>query len=303
MKYFTLLFIILLTGPAKSQTNVYHPFPESNAIWNIHFFLNCNWAGIANEDYSIEFGNDTIINLVTYHTLKTFYIESFSPGNCGSTGGPVQIYRGAIRQDTALKKVFIVPRDSSNEKLLYDFNMAIGDTVRGYLEPEPGQPDVVLSIDSILIGTQYRKKWKINQGYDISLIEGIGWTFGLTEPSPQNILDGPGFTMMCFTENGATLYPDTNSNCQLINSAGKIETRENVLAVFPNPNSGIFTVKANSVTLSKLEFYNSLGQLILTKVPSGNSEFTFNIADKGLFFLIGYYQSERRCCSTRIICN
>lgn len=304
MKYFILLFIILFSNSINGQTNVYHPFPEGNAVWNINYSLNCNWAGIANENYSIEIANDTLINLVSYHTLKTFYIESFSTGICGSPGGPVYIYRGAIRQDTSLKKVFIVPPDSSNEELLYDFNLTVGDTVRGFLEPYPNLAvsDVVFSIDSILIGSQHRKIWYFDPNHNIAMIEGIGWTFGLTEPSPHTI-DGSGFNITCFSQNGVTLYPDSNSICNLINYDAKIEIEESILLIFPNPNSGIFTVKSNSTKLSKFELFNIYGQLIMTKNTPVNSEFNFNISDKGLYFIVGYDQNNRSCYKSKLVCQ
>lgn len=297
--------MFLFSNSTNGQTNNYYPFPEGNAVWNINYSLNCFWAGIANENYSIEIANDTLINFITYHTLKTFYIESFSTGTCGTTGGPVYIYRGAIRQDTSLKKVFIVPPDSSNEELLYDFNMIVGDTVRGYLEPYPNiaTSDVVISIDSILIGSQYRKQWNINQGYGISIIEGIGCTFGLTEPSPQNVIDGPGFNLTCFSENGSTIYPNSSSTCNLINSIHKDVMSEKVFTIFPNPNSGNLTVKLNSTELSKLELFNIYGQLIWTKIVDLKSEFEINILNKGLYFIVGYDHNGRGCCRTKLICQ
>ncbi len=305
MKYTTLLFIILFSHSTNGQSNVYHPFPEGNAVWNINYFLNCNWAGIANENYSIEIANDTLINLVTYHTLKTYYIESFSTGTCGSLGGPVYIYRGAIRQDTSLKKVFIVPPDSTNEELLYDFNLTVGDTVRGYLEPYPNLAlsDVVISIDTIMLGSEYRKRWMINQSFNISMIEGIGWSFGLIQPSPQNVIDGPGYFLSCFSENGVPLYPDSNSICNLINTVNKFEPEKSILEVFPNPNSGAFTIKSNSTDLSKIEIYNSFGQLVLTNKMHSDNDFTFNTFAKGLFFIIGFDKNGRSYCSTKMVCE
>jgi hypothetical protein len=40
-------------------------------------------------------------------------------------------YAASIRQDTAARKVYIVPRNQTSEQLLYDFNMQVGDIFMG----------------------------------------------------------------------------------------------------------------------------------------------------------------------------
>ncbi len=66
-------------------------------------------------------------------------------------------YQGAIRQDTLARKVFIVLPDSITESILYDFTQNVGDTLNSILS-DFCYPDIISSIDSILIGNTYHRK-------------------------------------------------------------------------------------------------------------------------------------------------
>ncbi len=216
MRQFILPFIILFgTFYSISQTSIYHPFPDSDAVWNFHYHAYCFYNGDGDDNYSIVMTGDTLINGENYHQLKTPFIESYSTGNCGYN----QIgYRGAIREDVVEKKVYYVPPASTSEELLYDFNLEVGDTVKGYINTSlmPDDVDVVLSIDSVLVGSTYRKRWNINNCYGISIIEGVGSTYGLFMPSPGCTPDQASFSLTCLQQNGQPLYPDTLSVCEPI---------------------------------------------------------------------------------------
>ncbi len=300
MKYIIVCIFFLSKFSVFSQTTIYHPFPESNAVWNINYSLNCNWAGIANENYSISFSNDTTINLLTYHKLTTSYIESFSTGTCGSPSGTINYYRGAVRQEVSNKKVFIVPPDSAQESLLFDFNLNVGDTVRGFTE-DLGYEDVVQSIDSVFIGSDYRKRWNINSGYQISFIEGIGSTFGLVEKSPGNIVDGPGYYLTCYNQDNRSLYPDTNSQCSLINNITSHQLKKTILSVSPNPSSGNFKINLSMGELKLITIYNSMGNVICIFENEIGNQLEVDNFSNGIYTLIGFDKSGN-AFSSKIIC-
>src|SRR5947207_1265722 len=119
MKKYLLVLATIITLTAKSQTSVYHPFPDSSAIWNYHYVYSCLNFGIIDNNYSIIISGDTVINSQTYHQLNIFYVQDISTGTC-APGVPTG-YKGAIRQDTANKKVFYVSPSTGMEELLYDF--------------------------------------------------------------------------------------------------------------------------------------------------------------------------------------
>lgn len=259
-KHLLILTAVLSSTIAHGQTNIYHPFPDSNAVWNFHFQWYCFADGTADEYYSIAILGDTIINSQTYHKLTTPFVQSFSIGTCGgqSTG-----YKGAIRQDTSNRKVFFVPPSSNMEELLYDFTMQIGDTVQAYT----GMPtDTVQSIDSVLVGSTYRKRWNINTCYNIHFIEGVGSTYGLVEESPACITDLADYTLTCFQEHGQTLYPDTTTNCQLITSVNSIDIKLSHFDIYPTiVNDRIylkFQEKSYFMNTSNYQIINIQGEII-----------------------------------------
>ena len=280
-----LSFLLLTFKIGHSQTNVYHPFPDSASVWNIHYGAYCFSNGTGNADYSIVISGDTLISSQTYHKLITQYVQDFSTGTCGPTG--ILGYRGAIRQDKINKKVFFVPPSNSTVQLLYDFNMQVGDTVKGYIEGATlsGIPDIVQSIDSVLVGSNYHKRWKTNSIYGVSFIEGIGSTYGLIERSPGNVTDQAGYLIMCFKQNGITLYPSTATNCDILTSVNSIEKNLNQIKIFPNPTIGKFAIKNEGVAIERceVEIYNVLGEKVYSTTNSDKrTENSFLLMPDGL---------------------
>jgi hypothetical protein len=104
MKKLILLILLLPLLQAKAQTNVYHPLPDSNAVWNFNFHVTCPFGMVA--DYSIMISGDTILNNLNYKKLYTPHIQlAVGSSPCYFIESN---YRGAFRQDTSTKKVYIV---------------------------------------------------------------------------------------------------------------------------------------------------------------------------------------------------
>jgi len=273
---------------------VYHPFPHSNAVWNYEYMLIClGWGGIENDSYSYIFSGDTIVGLQSYQKLFIPAVNVIS-NTCGN-GSTVDItagYKGAIRQDTSNKQIFFLPPSDSVEQLLYDFNMQVGDTVKGYIESYAFQKDIVQSIDSVLVGSSYRKRWQINPWYGIQFIEGIGSTYGLIEKSPGNIIDAPDYSLTCFSQDGQTLYPDTSSSCDLIDAIVDKEIESSRPTISPNPFQSNATLLMNVGFEAKnlmLKICNSLGVIVRTEnIPS----FPFILEKKSLANGIYFYKVQ-----------
>ena len=271
-----------------AQKSVYYPFPDSNAQWNMHLSLQ-GIPGPAHEEfYSIILTGDTLINGLTYHKLTIPYVESsgksittmISPG-----------YKGAIRQDTLNRKTFIIPPATITEQLLYDFTMQIGDTVKGHIETYLNPGDVVESIDSVLVGNNYHKRWKINSNYTIYFIEGVGSTYGLIEYSPGNVVDWADISTTCFRQNGITLYPASATNCELITSIIPVNKKKDQFKIYPNPSHGSFTAEFDkSMNIVEIRLTDLFGRIILqqqtdnlTKIEIDNLEnktYILTIIDK-----------------------
>src|ERR1035438_10491138 len=153
MKRILLIAIVFFTHiSAKSQTKIYHSFPDSNAIWNFHYSMYCFYSGNADQYYSLFYSGDTMVKGQKYSKLTIAYVQSVISGSC--PGSMTAGYQGGIRQDSAIKRVFFLPPSDSIEQLLYDFNMITGDTVKGFIEPSCSAV-IVKSIDSVLVGSNY----------------------------------------------------------------------------------------------------------------------------------------------------
>src|SRR5205809_695310 len=102
MNKFILFFLLCFYfQSAFPQTNVYHPFPDSAAVWNVIILGDNQCITCYNHSYWIS--GDTSINGNTYHKinfshasgimLPPFYICSYSSSPEGN------YYAGALRED------------------------------------------------------------------------------------------------------------------------------------------------------------------------------------------------------------
>lgn len=122
---FHIIFIVIFVNQniCIGQTT-YHPFPESNAVWSVLDFTQYYPNSLKYQTIHYTLEGDTIISNTSYRKLFSNKVDSVILTTSINT-----LFEGALRQDTALKKVFFVPKDSINEILLYDFDINIGDTV------------------------------------------------------------------------------------------------------------------------------------------------------------------------------
>ena len=284
-KFFLLLGLSLTANVSKSQTNVYHPFPEGNATWNVIYSLILCPAGPVSAEYTYYLSHDTIINSVNYHSV---YMEGVIHQGACYTDGPLG-YKGAIRQDTSLKKVFIILTGDTIERVLYDFNVSsIGDTLDMYCDMVCNHYHVT-GIDSVLISGNYRRRiwydctqW-INQS--LWLIEGIGKSTGFLDACSEGF--GVFTSLECFTQNNQTLYPDSTTLCNLINDVGSPVKYQDML-IYPNPTSGKFTLQSTNQSFnnSTITIYNSLGEIIFqSEIRNQESEIDLSSHPNGIYFV------------------
>lgn len=223
-----------------AQFNVYHPFPDSSAVWGMTTGCIDNmcgdWAYIQN-----YIAGDTMINGLDYKKIQEIYLP-MSGNNCCVP--PADAGAGYLREDTAARKVYWRDMQSGSESLLYDFTMGVGDTLQGYLfDCNPGISTVV-SVDSILVGMSYRRRINIdstNSCSPFSLIEGVGSSTGLTGCyySPFSQI---GTALTCFTVEGGVFYtapcgpPDLVPCGTLpVTVANGLPTERKAIVISPNP--------------------------------------------------------------------
>ena len=306
-KFLLALIICCNSISLPAQTSVYHPFPDSSASWNFTYSNFC--TGIFGNSPIYYFntctvGKDTLINNILYHSFQIPAIvynagpHCIPPGNYTLPGK----YAGAFRNDHLNKKVYIVPEADSIEQLLYDFDMQVGDTLMGFLSTCVPNfiCDTVISIDSVLVGNSYRKRWFVNPYYFVYFIEGIGSTYGLLNLI-YNFTDLDDINLDCFTKNGQPLYPDTLGSCPLLTSVATLTSAEMIVKIHPNPSKGNVSVELNSTNnVERWVLYNLNGQIERTARLQNKNQFEMNGIDVG-FYVLSLYMDDGRCINRKVI--
>lgn len=274
------LLLVLFFLPSMVYSQTYEPLPDSSGIWINEFktyYLDDDFVAIYDlynyTNYCTN-GIDTIINSENYTRIDT------------CSGG----YKGAFRND--LGKVYFVPRADSLEYLLYDFTANDGDTLYDVYQEdgynESYLADLVVSVpalDTILIDDAYRKF--IYAG-DAQWIEGIGCSAGLFKNSGNNI-SMFFIELFCHSASNKTLYPSWtagDSPCYLY--SGISNDHVNSISIFPNPTTGILTMKfIPSNDKLMIGIYDLLGELVYEKqlVPASQIAIDLSFLKPGNYIL------------------
>jgi hypothetical protein len=216
MKKLFLIFLAFISlQNLLSQSLAYTPFPMDSASW---------WSESTFGSY--ESSNETkyhfffksIYETKNGHQYATLYRESggyitphnvFPPRTDSSYTAPEKY--ALLREEN--KRVYMILANDSVEKVLYDFNIALGDSV--VQQTDFGLYQFVLTkIDSILIKNEYRNRYtyrKIPPPYigeptfKVEIVEGIG--------SITNYLVEP-FNFVYFSNSNASISKSFVSFCQ-----------------------------------------------------------------------------------------
>jgi Secretion system C-terminal sorting domain len=238
------------------------------------------------DDHNLFIAGDTTIGNFTYHKLyKNGWVTIFCPPNSPPPYFYAPEYWGAFRQDNANKKVYL--SQNGNESLAYDFNLNVSDT----LSPSCLYWfNYVLSIDSVLDGSQYHKRFWLSDGNHnnyAALIEGIGSTFGAFSfiASPFEA----GGELYCVKINDQTVWTyDTTSQCHLFTQVEDLNSQIQTF-LYPNPFS-VYTILKINTTLkdAKLTMYNTLGQKMKSIINISGKSITLRRDNlpAGVYFLI-----------------
>lgn len=264
MKEALLILILAISiGYSFAQTNVYHPFPDSNTIW---IGTDKSFDGIdcyIYNDYNLYISGDTTIGIHTYHKL---YRDGYMWSNCPPPGYYYYgQYYGAFRQDTINKKIYLYLGYYGIDTLAYDFNLNAGDTLPTTYLIWPNS-NYVESIDSVIVDGEYRKMYWISSQFTtnyLMLIEGIGTDHGAFAIFGENWMEASS-DLWCVYQGNELIwqYFPNGYGCDLISSV-KEQIPKNSISVYPNPfkSSTLIKVDGNYTNL-ELVMYNSFGQKV-----------------------------------------
>lgn len=244
-----LLFVICIS--VVSLKGQYIPIPlDSSAYWRVDYY-NIDDCGPnqPNASFQYRITGDTLINGITYKKVTS---DGYT--NCIYLG-----YNGAIRLDSFAHKIYIIPKDSTLEALLYNFDLNVGDT---FPDPyhKPGDPFFGVSyIDTVIYGGISRRRINCESlpsgVIGTSCIEGIGNLTGLVSPIwGANLL----YQLVCSSDSGNIIY--TNGGpCNIINIIDNGEIIPNFEIKYVPLNKNIHIISDTKII--KIKIYNILGAL------------------------------------------
>jgi hypothetical protein len=291
-----LLPLLFVVHFSSAQSNLYHPFPDSNSVWRETLTATDGSFGINNWEEEKFIDGDTLLAGMIYHKIYETGLFSHCTIPCFTPDTINYYYHnfvGTIRAD-ANKMIYMYDWSHQRDTVLYDFNLNIGDTIHdSYLhQHDSAYPVTVLSIDSIFDGINFRKRFNLsgpgNALVENVLIEGIGTTSGLFVPLSAHTFEMGG-TLHCFIQNDTIRYTDSSASaCVLIDAIDDQTKSISAVSIFPNPFHNDASVSINGFIAEKnstLTIFNSLGEVVWTEIIS---QFPFNIErgelKDGLYF-------------------
>ncbi|MCF8366193.1 MAG: T9SS type A sorting domain-containing protein [Bacteroidales bacterium] len=230
-KLITLLLLAITTITNAQEIDYFADNPQWRENWTFAPSYPC----ITFWDYVYYLNGDTVVGDQFYKILyrrgqkNDDYFAPPIPGYCDDSY-TFDEYYGLLRQEG--KKMFYLFND--DEELLYDFDLAVGDTL-----PQTynvwSDNILVTDIDSLLVKDQYRKVFYLSQGFfKPYLIEGIGLAEGFLEYFPQWEFPAD---LQCFALNDTVYYPEFGAPCDLAVDIDEQFGINSKIELFPNPAS------------------------------------------------------------------
>lgn len=290
MRNFSFSFVFSTLFTFYSFAQEYIPIPDTLAIWRQSFSA-MNYL----TRYQIFTAEKIDIDSFTYTTLKiTGYTEEY--GNIRNFADSLY---GYFRNDTANKTVYFRESlDDTEDKVLYEFNLEVGDTIPSYWHGN-NWVNVIDSIDTVWMFGQARKRWSFIDysfipGASGAIVEGVGsihgFTWGLTVPYE------PAWSMIqCFSYKDSaytfegTLPPNleqpiyTDTSCWKYTNISNFKEATDI-DIYPNPFINQLNIFANNYDLITFSLYNSLGQLVEEATFKNDYSLNTEYLPKGLYF-------------------
>jgi len=246
LAYLSLLLLLILSFTTAAQN--YQPTLVEGREWTAHIDQGLG----ATFDTKYKLQCDTIIDNQNYFMIRSSFNTSIL---------------GFAREDVAAQQVFYRHRDSSNEVLILDYSLEVGDPFR--IHPN-GAIDTVLYIDTV----QGKRIIHFHQPPAIYFTEGTGHSFyGINEEVVQL-----GYTYITGTT-------DLGTPCSTVN----IKTLNDPLPVkvFPNPFQESIQIEWETFPIEPptIRIYDMMGILLKTEQMYNNQDIDCSELPRGLYLL------------------
>lgn len=277
--FFSISILILITNLLSGQV----AFPPLDAHWCYDGYTELSFDPFS---FCIEPSELVELNGNIYSRITTFT-------NPYDDWQDI-LYRGEGR------KFYVIPQDSTEEILIYDFDLEVGDTfvvtwgwqIWDSTTLEVGWVDTIITADGLA-----RKRISLQSvGNYGTWIEGIGsgeWSF--VYPGYSGWLDN-GYYFTCHFQEEEPIYSSWGiaELCDLDAITNTSETEINSgFDVFPNPTSDILNISFLDLNIEELRIIDLSGNIVYqNKINSQNYHLQVeNILESGVY-LIKVYGSD-----------
>lgn len=201
-RLFLLTYLALICFYSSAQTPDYF---QNNPTWGCFHWVS-PFVGSTNDSFVYYLNGTVNYGVNTYHNVykRGVTYNQFNGLPENNFDFSAQMY---IRQEG--RNIYYYDQLTATDRLLISYDYNVGDTMKGYILEWSNLVETVESIDSVLVGSEYRRIYYSNtdtlQG--VTLIEGIGHYNHLNSSYPENI--GEFLLDMSETSNA-------NSECRLI---------------------------------------------------------------------------------------
>lgn len=272
----------------------------NNPNWSENYYGGTPFTNFFAESSLTYMDGDSTIGSYTYHKL---YKDG--QGASGYTYPPTDNYFSyshslymLVRQEN--RKIYYYDNFGQADELLISYEGPVG----AYLEAAGSFGYEILAIDSVLIGSEYRRllyidtsdypKFVVEGIGDIqpygSVIHGGGLSTELFQSGIENFLD------LCYGQNGLSLYPEASSGtmCHLT-QVGLEEAFGSSIKITYNPSEELIQISGSEEDFL-LTVWNSIGQAIVR--ANGPSISSSSIA-AGVYIVTA--ENSKEFTSTRIV--
>ncbi len=216
---------------------------DTSKVWSVVYGEYPPTDGVRYTTHSFQFKGDSVINDTFYFKI----LESYDSSNYNWT-----FTRQFIRQESS--KIFI--RDYfGNDRILYDFNLKVGDTITQINMFEQESDWILELIDSIELDNVWYKHYTFGildcDGCPKDFwVEGIGSLFGVIHPG--NLAIDFSTELLCMRKGEDLIYINSEFNSCYIYAVQTEINQIKEFNIFPNPFISFTRIQLNEINPSDI---------------------------------------------------
>jgi len=305
MKKIVLVSLLIMLCGASFAQNWY----PAGATWTFDDQYLVSYSAHGYVKYSV--GNDTVINDTV---AKLININAVAYNGNESVGDPLIVHESNSR---------VYYWTGERFKLMYDFNLNAGDTLKTevlYIDYCDSVSPVIIdsvslvNINGINLKVQYISYTPYNWEFLVEtrserIVERIGSERNFIYTPKCEYGDHFAYTgLRCYNDNDIsyknewwdTHYSDVE--CDSVINAHVQEVPDNMFTVYPNPTDDFVTISDDGQNGEAFcaELYNSLGEKLYITTAECSVSFNMEIYPAGLY-IIKVYKKESDICTFKVV--